>query len=134
MANTKKMNKNETMTAAKIAIVEKFGISTSDEGVQVGAFDYAFSVEVDTGDGIVLVPVVVSLTAKKYENSGKFMAYDIDERADSYQFELKEKAKKEQERKERKEKKALQDKLDREKRARERELKKAEREKAEKGE
>lgn len=128
MAN-KKMTKTEINAKAKALIAEKLGISTSDEGVQVGSAEYAFLQEVDTGDEIVAIPVTVTLKAKKYENSGKFVAYDIDQAADEYQFGLEEKAKKEQERKEKKAKKIAQDKADREKRAKERELKKLEMEK-----
>lgn len=127
---TKKMTKAEINAKAKELLAEKLGISTSDEGVQVESAEYAFLQEVDTGNGIVAIPVTVTLKAKKYENSGKFVAYDIDQAADEYQFKLEEKARKEQERKERKEKKIAQDKADREKRARERELKKAEMEKS----
>lgn len=123
-----KMTMAQIDTMAKDKIAEQLGLTTNDEGVQVEAHEFAFPVYLDVDGAQVEKFVIVKLIAKRHEDSGKFLAYDVNERADEYERKVADRKAKADERRAKKAKKIAQDTADRERKKAERRAKKAKRE------
>lgn len=123
-----KMSMAQVDKMAKDILAKQLGISTNDEGVQVDGHEYGFVVYLNDGEKDIEKVVTVKLIAKRHEDSGKFPAYDLDERADYYEDKVKQREQKAEDRRLKKEKKIAQDTADRERKKAERRAKKAKRE------